>query len=281
MNETKKEFMASVGDLKFNPDQPRKEYDETEIQSLADNIKLIGQIEPIIIDENNFILSGHRRFKAITEKLKQKEILVRRKDNLSHFQKNAVILSSNILNKRFNTWEVREAIGSVFWNYFLEEYPQPTGVNDKGYSAFGKYIGISSTEAKKIIEATNPKNRKIRNIISNLKKANASASLVDEVLSGKKEDIDWLADEAMDKLKKEDSVEVRNDIRNLKRQRNLEINENVSYSIMKIIENKILKLNEFFSNDLIKKSTDEQREKLKKLLEKKITPFYNKLTEMM
>jgi hypothetical protein len=277
--EIKKEFEIETKELKLNPDQPRKEYDDMEIQSLADNIRLIGQLEPVIIDENNYILSGHRRFKAITEKLKQTKIWVRRSSDLTQFQKNSVILASNILVKRFNTWEVREAIGNVFWNYFLEEYPQPTGVNDKGYSAFGKYIGISASEARKIIEATNPKNKKIQTIISSLKKANASASLVDEVLSGKKDDIPWLADEAIKKLNTENTLAVRNDIRELKRQRNLEISGNVSHNVIKIIENRILTLNEFFNSELLKKSSNEQLEKLKKLLEKRIIPFYEKIQE--
>jgi len=281
MKEIKKEFMADVGDLKFNPDQPRKEYDDGEIQSLADNMKILGQLNPIVIDEKNIILDGHRRYKAITEKLKYTTILCRKFDDLSSFEKNAVILANNMLTKKFNTWEVREAIGNVFWNYFLEEYPQPTGVNDKGYTAFAKYIGISTTDARKIIEFTSPIDKSTTRLVKKLKDAKANPTLVDEIIGSKRDDRSWLADEAVKLLKNKDSIKVRDNIRELKQQRKMEIDNNIPQTVLTIIHNKIKNLDIFFNSELLKKGNEKQLIKIKTDLEKKIIPFYRKLVEVL
>ncbi len=50
-----------------NPHQPRLHFDESEIQGLAESIKQVGLIQPIIVrqDQNNYyIIAGERRWRA-------------------------------------------------------------------------------------------------------------------------------------------------------------------------------------------------------------------------
>ncbi len=51
-----------------NPDQPRTHFDEIGIEELAESIKSIGLIQPIIVrkaDEGYYIVAGERRYRAV------------------------------------------------------------------------------------------------------------------------------------------------------------------------------------------------------------------------
>ncbi len=53
--------------IKPNPDQPRTHFHQEEIKELADSIKSVGLIQPIIVREEKgdfFIIAGERRFRA-------------------------------------------------------------------------------------------------------------------------------------------------------------------------------------------------------------------------
>jgi len=56
-----------IGLIDRNPDQPRKIFEETALQELADSIKSHGVIQPIIVKENEgryVIIAGERRWRA-------------------------------------------------------------------------------------------------------------------------------------------------------------------------------------------------------------------------
>ncbi len=64
-----------------NPDQPRTVFDETEIEGLAESIKAVGLIMPIIVRENAgqfIIVAGERRYRAckLNEMKKIKAIVI-------------------------------------------------------------------------------------------------------------------------------------------------------------------------------------------------------------
>jgi len=56
-------IMIDVDKIKFDPNQPRKTFQE--VEQLAKNIALEGQIHPIEVDENYVIIVGERRYRAI------------------------------------------------------------------------------------------------------------------------------------------------------------------------------------------------------------------------
>jgi ParB family chromosome partitioning protein len=62
------ELKIPLDRLKTNPDQPRKNFGEAELQELADSIREHGIVEPIIVekdgDEAYTIVAGERRFRA-------------------------------------------------------------------------------------------------------------------------------------------------------------------------------------------------------------------------
>ena len=61
--------MLRTSDIEPNPDQPRKNFDETELAALADSIAANGLIEPIVVrsspSEGMYqIIAGERRWRA-------------------------------------------------------------------------------------------------------------------------------------------------------------------------------------------------------------------------
>jgi len=68
INSTELIIEIDVDDIVPNPDQPREHFDESKIRDLADSIKSVGLIEPIIVRKygNGFsIVAGERRLRAV------------------------------------------------------------------------------------------------------------------------------------------------------------------------------------------------------------------------
>ena len=58
---------VKIGKVEPNPNQPRKTFDEDELQELADSIKLHGVIQPILVQnrkDHYEIIAGERRWRA-------------------------------------------------------------------------------------------------------------------------------------------------------------------------------------------------------------------------
>ncbi len=59
--------MIAITELDRNPDQPRRDFDETTLQALADSIRQAGVLQPLLVVETNGryrIVAGERRFRA-------------------------------------------------------------------------------------------------------------------------------------------------------------------------------------------------------------------------
>ena len=59
--------MIPITELDRNPDQPRREFDEGGLQTLADSIREAGVLQPLLVVEQNGryrIVAGERRFRA-------------------------------------------------------------------------------------------------------------------------------------------------------------------------------------------------------------------------
>jgi len=74
-----------------------------DIEELAASINKYGLIEPIVIDENNCLIAGERRYKAHVM-LKKETILARKLSDLDDLEKKEIELEENIQRKAF-TWQ--------------------------------------------------------------------------------------------------------------------------------------------------------------------------------
>ncbi|MDY6893942.1 MAG: DNA methyltransferase [Thermotogota bacterium] len=89
------------------------------IDELADNISMIGQLSPIIIDSNNHLVDGLRRIRA-TEKLGKETIEVRVVDNLSKDDSFLIELLSNMDRDPF-AWHEEIELKYKLHNHWKEE----------------------------------------------------------------------------------------------------------------------------------------------------------------
>ena len=74
-----------------------------DIDKLAESISKFGLIEPIVIDENNNLIAGERRYKA-HQLLKKETIECKFMKDLSDLEKKEIELEENIMRKQF-TWQ--------------------------------------------------------------------------------------------------------------------------------------------------------------------------------
>lgn len=86
---------VSVADLNPHPKNPKRHYDE----GIEASIKSKGYIEPIVVDEENTILAGEGRWRAL-QRLGVVKVKVIRKSGLAERAKLEYLLASNKLVER-------------------------------------------------------------------------------------------------------------------------------------------------------------------------------------
>lgn len=111
----------SIEDIRPYKNNPRKN-DGKAVEGVKESIKQCGYLSPIIVDEENVILAGHTRYKAIKE-LGYEEIPVIQVKGLTDEQKRKYRILDNKTNE-LATWDYQK---------LLEELD---GIDFDGY-AFG------------------------------------------------------------------------------------------------------------------------------------------------
>lgn len=105
-----------INKIKPNPMQPRERFDTVKLNQLADSIKQVGLVQPIIVEEKSKgefeIISGERRWKAHS-KAKLKSILALVKKYDEDLQKKKELLAGNLNRENLSDWEEWSYIKSV------------------------------------------------------------------------------------------------------------------------------------------------------------------------
>lgn len=93
----------NINEIKPNPNNPRKinkdDFDKL-VESIKDTPKLLEAL-PIIIDENNIIISGHQRYKACLQ-LGIQDVPVKLMSNLTDKESKKLMIISNTHNGEFD-----------------------------------------------------------------------------------------------------------------------------------------------------------------------------------
>jgi hypothetical protein len=95
-----------------------KKHDEDQIKNVMQSIKEFGMVQPIVIDQNNIIIIGHCRFRAL-KRLKWEEVPCVRIENLSENEINKLRLLDNKLNE--SEWDfdlLSDQIAEIDWSDF-------------------------------------------------------------------------------------------------------------------------------------------------------------------
>jgi len=93
-----------INNLKPDPNQPRKIFNQEALNSLAQTYKVEGVINPIEIDENNMIITGERRWRAANlAGLKEVPCII--KENLKPYDRFRRQITENENREDMNAWE--------------------------------------------------------------------------------------------------------------------------------------------------------------------------------
>jgi ParB family chromosome partitioning protein len=112
------EVMVKVTDIEPNPNQPRTNFNEDALNELAESIKRIGVIEPIVVykkDRGYEIIAGERRWRAARlAGVKEVPVIIRK---YTKQQRVEIALIENIQRENLNP--IEEAIA---YNRLIEEF---------------------------------------------------------------------------------------------------------------------------------------------------------------
>ena len=122
VKEVEKEKIIKITDIEPNKTQPRKEFDEDALNELAESIKHIGIIEPIVVKKRDGyyeIIAGERRWRAARiAGLKEVPIIERDYDEQQILE---VALIENIQRENLNPIEEAKAYQALIDNYDLKQ----------------------------------------------------------------------------------------------------------------------------------------------------------------
>ena len=124
MDDVKTEGSSSISEIELakitvNPNQPRREFDQTALQELADSIAEIGIIQPITLrklsDDEYQIIAGERRYRASQKAgLKTIPAYIRTADDENVME---MALIENIQREDLNSLEI-----ALAYQHLLEQY---------------------------------------------------------------------------------------------------------------------------------------------------------------
>jgi len=149
--------MVPIEFIKPGPWQPRKTFDENELQSLSSSVKNQGIIQPVILISSKaakneyFIIAGERRWRAC-QLAKIHEIPAIIRDDIKDEKIAELSLVENIQRSELNPIEEAEGYQSLLdkYNYTQEEISKAVG---KSRSYIGNIIRLLflSDKAKKLL----------------------------------------------------------------------------------------------------------------------------------
>lgn len=116
-------FELNIEDIHANPNQPRKKFDETALQELAESIKQYGVVQPIVVvkeqDGKYMIIAGERRYRASKiAGLKTIPCVVK---SYTERQIKEIALIENLQRENLNPIESARAIKQLMEEYGLTQ----------------------------------------------------------------------------------------------------------------------------------------------------------------
>ena len=132
--------MVDIDDIRPDPDQPRKVFNEDDIASTAFTIESQGIINPIEVDENYMIVTGEIRWRSAKKAgLKQIPCVIWENGNHKRFERQVV---ENLHHHQLSDKERENAIVRL-WE--TGEYPT--------HAQLAKSVGLSRSRITELLEA--------------------------------------------------------------------------------------------------------------------------------
>lgn len=164
--------LIKIDKITPDPKNPRKSFPPEKMKTLKDSIKRYGIKNPIVVDENNIILDGERRYRAAKELgLKELPYVVTQSDNDSDR-----MIQQFHLQEQHEAWTPEEKAMAVLdlsdsLNIPIADVAATLGLNKRAalkYIAFAKLIDkkgfIKNDVSLEYAEGINSLKRTIKNI---------------------------------------------------------------------------------------------------------------------
>lgn len=130
--------ILQINDIKLN-DNIRDKYEFEEIEELANDISKNGQLQPVLITKDNYLIAGYRRYNALKHLSNESDILVNRLDKNNH-----EINQHELKDLQYTENSQRRSIDnfqlSNLFNWYLEQGFSQKDIAEK----FNKSKGIVS-----------------------------------------------------------------------------------------------------------------------------------------
>lgn len=144
-------FFLPTQDVVLDIDLPRFRKEMGDVTSLAVSIEEKGQLQPIVIDDNNRLICGGRRLAACI--LLGKEVLARRLSDVSDLERRELELLENIERKQFTPAEEAEAIAAIHaMRQEREGGPTPGCVDGWSLQKTAEMLGKSKSSVARALE---------------------------------------------------------------------------------------------------------------------------------
>ena len=146
-----------ISSIFANPNQPRKAFDPTALQELADSIEKHGVIMPIIVNRSGdryMIIAGERRFRASKlAGLKTVPVIIK---NYNERQIKEISLIENLQREDLNPIEAATAMQSLMTDYGLtqEELAERIGKSRPAIANTLRLLNLSSEVVKMVVNNT-------------------------------------------------------------------------------------------------------------------------------
>lgn len=164
-------YTIPPGKLKPNPNNPYKELPKDDYERLKKDIAERGIIDPLIIDENLILLTGHNRLKIAIE-LNLKEIPVRKiSSEISEKEKEKILVLDNLNRRQLSPDEKRDFIKKYYGEEIQKDHRgkqsiKPTRVGFKEETnkinvaeKVSKEMGMSKRQAERIVSDIRKENK--------------------------------------------------------------------------------------------------------------------------
>ena len=145
---TKELITLGINEIQPYERNPRR--NDAAVDDLVESIKQTGYIAPIIVDENNVILAGHTRYKAL-QKIGKADALVMKVTGMTEAQKRKYRLLDN---------KVSEKSG---WDYELLDW-ELEDIDFEGYFGFetmGGSLDLDDSDFLQDTEITKSKEKEV------------------------------------------------------------------------------------------------------------------------
>lgn len=114
--------MINIDEIKANQANPRKQFDEENIKSLAESIKLYGILQPLVVTKNDNgydLVAGERRLRAAKSiDLKHIPVIIK---ELSRKDQDMISMVENIQREDLNPYEEAQAYYNIMKQYGLTQ----------------------------------------------------------------------------------------------------------------------------------------------------------------